>query len=293
MITATLALQRIARGERDFVSCLLRPELAELLRRLEPVTRPAGDMMRINIGYVSGHKSFFHPDEATQHAFDLPPSSLRLATPSSRSLKRTGLHTSQIGSTEKLFFPDPQGDLSASEHRYIQHGEDRGVHTGHKTSRRSPWYVVPGVYVPDFILPTFSESPVVMINDAELIASNSLLCGFAPVDVPREAIAAAWYTSLTLLECELRVHSLGGGVMVMIPGEASHIRLSALPPSTAHLHDVNELLETGDVDAAYATGNDAVLRQGLGLSEAEVQLIRDGVESLRRWRAQNRTGSHW
>src|SRR5207247_475023 len=105
--------------------------------------------------------------------------------------------------------------LTVGEQRFIKMGEKNGVSARYKCRVRDPWFVVPGIKVPDVVLTVFSERPVLLVNDGNYFASNSLLCGYCR-NVTREAIAACWYTSLTLLQCELEVHALGGGVMIMV-----------------------------------------------------------------------------
>jgi hypothetical protein len=126
-----------------------------------------------------------------------------------------------------------------------------------------------------------------MVNDAGTYASNSLLCGYLRDGADAARVAASWYTSLTLLECELRIHSLGGGVLIIIPGEADKVRLPSAG-GTAHLAEVDVALRTGDIASAYSVGDRHVLRAGAGLSGAEVELLREGVHQLRRWRERAR-----
>jgi hypothetical protein len=47
---------------------------------------------------------------------------------------------------------------------------------------------------------------------------------------------------------------------------------------------VDALLRTGDVAGAYAVGDRHVLRSEVGLSDAEIELLREGVDRLRSWR---------
>ena len=123
-----------------------------------------------------------------------------------------------------------------------------------------------------------------VLNDGALAASNSLLCGFLRAGYSAEQFAAAWYTSLTLLWCELRVHSLGGGVLVLIPGEVATIRL---PPvgrmPTAHLGAIDRALKSAKGDP-YQLGDEPVLIQALRLTAREVELIREGRNQLKDWR---------
>ena len=97
----------------------------------------------------------------------------------------------------------------------------------YKCRVRDPWFVTPGVEIPDVVVPVFADAPVLLANDAGYAASNSLLCGYLNAGVTAASVLARWYTSLTLLQIELEVHSLGGGVRVFVPNEAAAIRLPA------------------------------------------------------------------
>ena len=278
-----ISIAGILRGDREFVAALLPQDLRALLRdRLHELTRPAHSVVKFNIGYVTGDKRFFHPGAETVRDYDLPPSSLVSALTSSRALRGAGLRTSSVGAKEALFLP-PATRLAPGERRYLQAGEDAGVHQRFKCRVRNPWYVVPGVKVPDLVLSVFSSVPLLMVNDAGTYASNSLLCGYVRDGADAAGVAASWYTSLTLLECELRIHSLGGGVLIIIPGEVDEVRLPSAG-GTAHLAEVDAALRTGDIASAYAVGDRHVLRSRAGLSGAEVELVHEGVRQLRRWR---------
>jgi hypothetical protein len=148
---------------------------------------------------------------------------------------------------------------------------------------------VPDVRVPDVVLSVFSERPILAINDAGFVATNSLLCGFLKAGTA-EALVAAWYTSLTVLGLELQVHALGGGVMVVVPGEAGKVRVvrvAAIPDG--HVERLAAALAAGDVAGAYALGDDAILRGVLGVSAETVAAVQEGVRVLARWR--DRRGS--
>lgn len=288
--SAELDVQRLTEGQRDFVAALLPRELRDLLGRLESQTQPMGHLARLNIGYVSGDKAFFHPSPDDIVSFSLPSASLLPAVTTTRSLRGRGLYTSQLPCDTFLFRPRRPSRLTSGETRYVTEGEARGVHQRYKCRIRDPWFVVPGVLKPDLLLSVFSSIPLLMINDEACVASNSLLCGYSLGEAEPSTIAASWYTSLTLLQCELRVHSLGGGVLVMIPGEASQVRV-ANATTTSHLGNVNTHLMAKDVEAAYQLGDEAVLRGDLALSSSEVDLIREGIRILARWREGGRVGS--
>ena len=270
--------------DRPFTRALLNDDLDALLQeRLLPLTSPIPEFCTFNIGYVCGHKRFFHPDTGTVTKFSLPPESLRSAIVASRELTKVGVRTSAIAveRLQRLFYPN--GNLSEQEQQYICHGESEGIDTGYKCNRRKPWYKVPDVRVPDVLLSVFREVPALVENDANLVASNSILCGFLRNGYTAEQLVAGWYTSLTLLACELRVHSLGGGILNLIPGEVANVRIPApdvLP--VGHIADVDEALQKNE--NPYPIGDVPILVEGLGLSRREVSAIQEGIHTLSSWR---------
>lgn len=279
----SLTISDIVTG-RPFVSALLSKDLRELMDgRLPSVTQRAGDIVEFRIGYVSGDKEFFHPSDESVAAFGLTSASLRPTVASARRLRGEGLWTATVSRAGKtnLFYPDPE-NLTRGDEEYIAAGAARGVDRRYKCRIRDPWFAVPYVRVPDVILTVFSDTPLLMANDGKLVASNSLLCGYSPQSA--DAIAGQWYTSLTLLYAELQVHSLGGGVFVLVPREAGGIRM-ATPKVVAgtDLDAVHRALLNGDAAAAYRVGDMAATRSGL-LSGNDVELIRSGIGELARWR---------
>ena len=294
VVDENIAISDLLRGERAFIGALLGTNLRNLLRnRVAEQTVLARKLVTFNIGYVSGDKTFFHPNESEIKRYSIAAHSLRPALTSARSLKAAGLRTSCLAPSRlsQLFLPDPQA-LTDGERQYIAAGEQSGVSSRYKCRVRAPWFVVPGVRVPDVILSVFSERPVLLINDAERFASNSLLCGYRVNDAAgsNEEIAASWYTSLTLLQCELEVHALGGGVMVMVPNEAGNIRLPKwVSAPIDHLSHLNDLLRTGRTTEAYHSGDGRVLIERLGFNEQDVSLIRHGIEALAHWRTSARS----
>lgn len=286
-----LSCEDLARGERLFVNALLSPGLVHLLKtKVAQFCVESRNLVTFNIGYVAGDKEFFHPGEDDIRKYELPARSLYPSLTSTRSLKNAGLRSSQLetANTSKLFLPDPK-QLSEGERAYIQVGVDCEVASRYKCRIRKPWYKVPGVKVPDVVLSVFSERPFLLINDAEYFASNSLLCGYG-LRVTKEQLVTSWYTSLTLLQCELEIHALGGGVMVLIPGEAGKIKLpQRVTASDKHLENINHLLITGNLDKAYRLGDDEVLVNQFNLTQDEIQLIREGVQILTHWRTSVRS----
>jgi hypothetical protein len=100
--------------------------------------------------------------------------------------------------------------------------------------------------------------------------------------VAADAFAAGWYTSLTLLHAELEVHSLGGGVFVLVPTEAGNVRVplpGTVPTST--LPAAAAALARGDLVGAYRAGDEAIA--GL-VGPDGVRLVQEGIAALEAWR---------
>ncbi len=276
----------VVRGERAFLSALLHPRLQALLQG--PIAGrlvPAAQFARFRIGYVAGDKHFFHPTHDLVRQYELKRSSLVPTIASARSLRRCGLFTSGIPSTkqERLFLPSAAA-LCRGEANYVASGEKSGVAAGYKCRVRYPWYRVPYVTPPDIVMSVFSDRPLVAINDSGKAVSNSFLCGTLLLDTA-EAFACRWYNSLTLLQCELNVHSLGGGVFVLVPREAAAVKLLKSIASPKRLiARIDSALQRGDLIAAYESGDQSILQAREGLSSTDVALIQEGVATLRMWR---------
>lgn len=275
-------ISSITAGERAFQRALLPDGLEDLLSEAAEASWvvPASDLATFRIGYVAGNKKYFHPDPTTVKKYHLPATSLRRALVNARKLRGQGLRTSDVDESvaDHLWLPD--GPLTDGEKRYVAQGESLAVDQGYKASLRTPWYRVPGVKDPDAIISVFSERPMVLVNDAAWAATNSFLCAYTR-DVNAEQLAAAWYNPLTLLSIGLEVHSLGGGVMVMVPNEASRVAVLNPDKLAGDLEQIDQALRCGDIAAAYNSGA-ACLTKVFG--EDGVALIRQGIDTLARWR---------
>lgn len=284
-----LPINSIVAGERSFVHALLPAGLSAFLEeRGSELTRPLGSLCAFNIGYVSGDKNFFNPSKQARLAFGLSSDSLVPAITNGRQLKGMGIRTSNKDRSldDMLFLPKAtsKGQLKRSDLAYVNWGKANKVDQRYKCQVREPWYMVPGVKVPDVLLSVFADRPLMSVNDAGYVASNSLLCGYMKQGRPSD-IVAAWYTSLTMLSCELEVHSLGGGVMILVPNEASRINLPKLENvGSVVINGLDRRLRSDHAESAIAFGDEQLLKRRLKLSQNELQAIRDGLVALRRWR---------
>ena len=280
-----LRLDEVVSGDRAFVSALMPSEVRTLIAdSLVPSTDAVGDLAKVRIGYVAGDKNYFHPTDAQAKRYRLPARSLRPTLSQARGLRAQGLFTGGLdeGAGQSLWLPDASR-LTAGERRYIEHGESAEVDRRYKCSVRSPWFVVPGVEVPDLVVSVFSDNPLLMLNDGGYAASNSLLTATMKPDHRVQDLAAGWYSSVAQLFVELEVHSLGGGVLIAVPNELSKVRVPHIRGTKAHLQRLDRALRRGDYQGARDLGDSAIMKAGL-LTPAQIADVKRGIATLQEWR---------
>jgi len=260
-----ISIQEILSGNKPFMKVSLTPSDREWLVHVHSQCQRALELVKFNIGYVSGNKSYFHPSKDVIQKYRLPKRSLHNAVVTARKLSNSSYLTSQLTSgIEQVWIPNPS-KLTMGELAYIKHGEDSGFNAGNKTSGRKPWYLVPGIVVPDVMLTVFGDLPRLLINDARLPASNSILIGRFKKAFPAQEFLLLWYTSITRLGIELSVHSLGGGVLVLVPREGDSIMM----PKPINRKIPQKLFErllhhlkSNDYSSAYEVGDSYLISGG-------------------------------
>ena len=288
---ANISIESILNAERPFVSNLLDSDHLEIINKLRVngYIKPINHFCKFKIGYVSADQQFFHPNDYVANYFGIADEDLVPSIVNAKSLKKDiGLEIKQHQVLSRLFYPK----IAKVNHPYIKHGEIMGVNTRYKCRQRKTWYITPNIEIPDIILTVFGDKPRLYVNSGRYAASNSLLCGFLQQEsLSPSQIALSWYNSLTLLSIELRVHSLGGGVLVFIPGEADSIEI--LDPrkifnvDDKYFSDLEVLLRNSSFDDAYLVGDKYSL-PSIGLSDNEIYLLQDAVKILRKWRNSRR-----
>lgn len=293
--SAVLSVPALVNGSRAFQHSRLGEDYLRVdkLIRERATPKVLSEVLRLRIGYVSGNRDFFHPSDATASNFAIPATSLRPALASARQLRGSGLRTQHITDVSHLYRP-PIGQLSDGDRSYVRSGERDSVHLTYKCRNRSPWYRVPLDTPPDVFFSVFGNLPRMVINDAGLLVSNSFVAGhLTDLGWSPELLSAAWYNSFTRLQVELEVHSLGGGVLVVIPGELGKIQLPTIPPSydLGYLSHIDQLLASGLVDQAYELGDRVILGEILSLTRDEIGLVQDEVQLAVRRRLKTTSNS--
>ena len=285
-----ISKEPILKKQKPFKYALLTEDFFEIERKIENKLYRLGDCIDFHIGYVSGNKNYFHPQEEIINRFELSKENFIETLAEPKSIKRTGIYTSNIEPEKmsKLFYPLNQTNEA---NKYIQFGEDNKFHTRKKTSSRNPWYLTPLVEVPDFILSTFKDSPILLDNDARYIATNSFLCGYIKKNdllsqsITKKSLISGWYSSLTKLFFELEIHSLGGGRMVIIPGEICNVRVPIISNfNNGFLDKLNKKLFNDNLLEAVELTDRVILNKLLRLNTKEIDIIKDNLSILNYWR---------
>jgi adenine-specific DNA-methyltransferase len=228
--------------------CRLRPFLMSASARslyrevvTDEETRRFGDLATIGIGYVTGSNDFFHlrPSQAKQ--WGIPPKLLKptvrnaRALPSHRLTRETVARWRRDDEQMLLLHLPKTGSIDRSVRRYLDSEAGQEARQAYKCRVREPWYSVPDVHVPDFILSYMSGiEPSLVRNEAGCSCTNSV----HSVRLRKGAgeFLSAWKSPFAKLSCELEGHPLGGGMLKLEPREASRIAL----PSAGILERVDD-----------------------------------------------------
>jgi adenine-specific DNA methylase len=288
--------EALAEGRQRLTECFVPRRALELYRRLTDLgaVKRLGELADVGIGYVTGANDFFHLDPESVKRWHIPVGCLRPAVRRGRAflgLRFTNMDWREAcanGDAGYLLLVESDSALPKSLANYLKIGEEKGIPAAYKCRARSPWYRVPHVYLPDAFLSYMSGfMPRLVANDAEAVAPNTLhiVRLFADSSVTSDALAALWQTSLTRLSAEIEGHAMGGGMLKLEPTEAQRVALAALGKPNGKLRqlaaELDDLLRMGRDEAVLEHADRAMLKEGLGLSEADCRLLATAAKHLR------------
>ena len=194
-----------------------------------------------------------------------------------------------------LLNPPPElRQMPAPLRKYIEEGEESGVHLAWKCKCRTPWYVVPHTSVPEAFIPCMSASwPRVIANRSGYTCTNNIIRL-----AWKEKRPAADWTRLALgtlstfsqLSAELVGRSYGGGVLKLEPTELTRLAVPLVPreEAAALARQVDALLRRKEQALATAAVDEALLGSLPGLSKAKLVLLRAARDRLFLRRRQHR-----
>ncbi len=286
-------------GEERLLHYLLPESCRHLYRQLRssPQVAALGQLADVGIGYVTGDNDFFHVNRALVEAYGLPERMLRRAVRSGADLLGLrytyedwkSLHDG--GQQNLLLHISNAQPLPESVRRYLVQGERKGVPARYKCRVREPWYAVPHVYdAAGFLTYMSGRDPRLVSNEAGAVAPNTLhlVRPYPNAPLGPLELAATWQSSLTALSCELEGHSLGGGMLKLEPTEARRVAVvvSGFPAKALSelAQELDGVLRARGDSTARERADEVLLRDALGLSQADILRLREGWLTLKRRR---------
>lgn len=215
----------------------------------DPDSRRLGDFASVGIGYISGDNDFFHLRPSEARSLRIPAACLQPTLRNARAMPENVITKATLRDWHQRDEPmlllrlTRDQDLPASVRRYLDSSAGREARTGYKCRNRTPWYAVPDVQTPDYVMSYMAGRTVNLVgNVAGVTCTNSV----HSVRVRDHALAARllprWSSAFVRLSCELEGHALGGGMLKLEPREASRV---LFPSDSLHARADQAALEEG------------------------------------------------
>lgn len=289
--TTDLDISSLNRKELRFAEAFLSAQARDLYSELRnsPSCVRLGDCADVGIGYVTGANEFFHlsEQEARQRGITeefLRPAVLRAGGFNGTTFRvedwRASLKTKN--SAYLLMIP-PKAKIDGPVRRYLDEGLAAGVNLGYKCRNRKPWYSVPHVNRAGGFLSYMSgDRPRLVVNSSGAVAPNTLhvLNSKPGGRLSLEHMTSAWYCSLARLSIELEGHALGGGMLKLEPSEAERVLMPLYVARPEFLNTIDRLVRQGNEHEARQLADEVILRQCLGLTASQCQVLSDSADEL-------------
>lgn len=261
--------------------------------RLSPNITTLKAHAEIDVGVVTGKNDFFvlSKEQTTanglQH-YERPlvgrSAQLEGAIFSGNDFKRLSRENSRIF----LFYvpPETNGSLTAGARRYIAQGELEMVHKGYKCSIREPWFTVPSVWKPDcFLFRQIYDFPRAVLNLSNATSTDTIHRMRCKADAGE--VAASLYTHLTAASAEIEGRSYGGGVLELEPTEAERLLVPKELGGGLSIEEIDAKIRAGDLEDVLEENDRLILKDRLGLTDSECQLLK-GIWNKMRTRRRSR-----
>ena len=278
-------------SNEKWIKYYLSNEEVFLLRKLNQDGRitPTTELFEVNVGLVSGENDFFVINKDTVDCFGLQNYVLPIASKAEqvRGLLFSHEHFDDAAQKNKrvfLFNPEnkPLDKLSKEEQSYIEYGESQNYHKNYKCRIRKCWYVVPMSWSPDALfIRQANLFPRIILNEANVIVTDTLHKIRFYDGVEKKVVAAAFINSYTLALAETVGRSYGGGVLTFEPGEVRKFRIPMIGAEKLDFDKMDNWQRNGQTEQLLAYTDDILLRQGLNLSEHEINTLREIWYKLR------------
>lgn len=271
-----------------WMDSLLTAEEQEALERVTalPAVRRFGDIARVGVGIVTGANKFFLVPDSVVQEYDLQ----EFARPMfGRSFHCKGVvygadhheaNRAQGVATNFLHFgPVPYDHLPPRAQKYIQWGEEQGLHTRYKCRIREPWYDVPSVRSSALsLLKRSYEAPRLIVNELGAYTTDTAYRVDSELDAA--SMAFGFFNSLTSLSAEMSGRTYGGGVLELVPSEVRKLLVPVIEADGAELRELDRWFQEGvEVDAIMERQDERVLGRA-GLAPRDIEVVQGARRRL-------------
>jgi len=193
-------------------------------------TRRLADFASVGIGYISGDNDFFHLRPSEAKRLGIASVYLQPAIRNARAMPQDQITSTTVESWTKndeqvlLLRLTRDQDLPVAVRKYLDSKAGREARLGYKCRNRAPWYAVPDVQIPDYIMSYMSGRKVNLVrNNAGVSCTNSVHSIRVRDRTVADQLFPLWSSPFVRLSCELEGHALGGGMLKLEPREAGRV----------------------------------------------------------------------
>lgn len=216
---------------------LLLPRRARELYRaaaIHPASRRFTDFASVGIGYVSGDNGFFHLRPSEAERWKIPDALLHPSVRNSRALPARQITPKTVQDWRQADEPAlllrlKRGQaLPVGVRRYLESEAGQVARLAYKCRNRKPWYAVPDVQIPDYVMTYMSGRAASLVRNAAGVTCTNTVHSVRIRDPELAAkLLPTWGTPFAQLSCEIEGHALGGGMLKLEPREAGRILFAA------------------------------------------------------------------
>jgi len=199
-------------------------------------THRLADFAQVGIGYVSGDNAFFHLRLSEAERLRIPAAFLQPSLRNGRAMPKAVITKTTVDhwmrNDDPVLLLRLQGgeELPSAVRAYLDSSAGRSAREGYKCRNRAPWYAVPDVQIPEFVMSYMSGRTVNIVRNAAKVSCTNSVHAIRVRDRPlARKLLPLWSSPFVRLSCELEGHALGGGMLKLEPREAGRIVFPAQP----------------------------------------------------------------
>ncbi|MFF2287430.1 N-6 DNA methylase [Peribacillus butanolivorans] len=259
----------------------------------------SGDIYKVDVGIVTGQNKFFLLTEEQVINNQIPRENLVNIVSRSSHLEGTKFTLEDWNSNVSLGYPTymlaPSNvefeELDKTLQAFILQGEQAKVHEGYKCRIRKRWYIVPSVWIPDaFMLRQVHLYPKLIKNEAAATCTDTIHRVKFNDGFDADRVTVSFLNSLTFAYSEITGRSYGGGVLTFEPSEAERLPLPYLNSENLNIDLLNTLIKENRIDEVLDITDQILLKDGLGLSQIEIDMLRKTWIKMRDRRINRKKG---